>query len=214
MPIDISFFRYEICIFCDLMEFRRFARRKHSQSDAGMNLAFFKFDIIIGWIIFIANTLLRAQKKQEGDTDTVTVYLFLAKIPCRFSKLPNRGIPWILRQFSVHWTKISFWGHNKTKRGIPILSRYTSFWQKYDVAFQKNKRMPWIFRQFTVHWTKKSFWGHNKTKREIPIFRLLSRYTSFWQKIRCRFSFWLGFGGRACFLVVAKNPEKHILYIH
>ena len=45
-------------IFCDLTEFRRFANRKHSQSDAGMNLAFFKFDRIIGWTIFIANTLL------------------------------------------------------------------------------------------------------------------------------------------------------------
>ena len=42
-------------IFCDLTEFRRFANRKHSQSDAGMNLAFFKFDRIIGWTIFIAN---------------------------------------------------------------------------------------------------------------------------------------------------------------
>ena len=32
------------------MEFRRFVHRKRSQSDAGMNLAFFKFDGIIGWI--------------------------------------------------------------------------------------------------------------------------------------------------------------------
>ena len=48
MPTDLSFLRYEICIFGDLMEFRRFAPRKHSQSDAGMNLAFFKFDSIIG----------------------------------------------------------------------------------------------------------------------------------------------------------------------
>ena len=48
MPTDLSFFRYEICIFCDLMEFRRFAHRKHSQSDAGVNLAFFKFDGFIG----------------------------------------------------------------------------------------------------------------------------------------------------------------------
>ena len=37
--------------FCDLTEFRRFAHRKHIQSDAGMNLAFFKFDRIIGWTI-------------------------------------------------------------------------------------------------------------------------------------------------------------------
>ena len=25
--------------------------------------------------------------------------------------------------------------NNETKRGIPIMSRYTSFWQKYDVAY-------------------------------------------------------------------------------
>ena len=34
--------------FCDLTEFRRFAHRKHIQSDDGMNLAFFKFDRITG----------------------------------------------------------------------------------------------------------------------------------------------------------------------
>ena len=32
------------------------------------------------------NKLLRAQQNQEGDTDTITVYLFLATIRCRFSK--------------------------------------------------------------------------------------------------------------------------------
>ena len=78
--------------------------------------------------------ILKAQQNQEGDTDTVTVYLFLAKIrcrvSCRFSKLPSKGIPWIFRQFTVHWTKRSYWGHSwtkrsywghsKTKRGIPI----------------------------------------------------------------------------------------------
>ena len=42
----------------DLYYFGDFSHRKHSQSDAGMNLAFFKFEGIIGWMIFIANTLL------------------------------------------------------------------------------------------------------------------------------------------------------------
>ena len=43
-------FRFSIrdLYFCHLMEFRRFAHRKHSQSDAGMNLASFKFDRIVG----------------------------------------------------------------------------------------------------------------------------------------------------------------------
>ena len=47
------------------------------------------------------NKLLRAQQNQEGDTDTVTVYFFLSKLRCRFSKLPKKGIPWILRQFTA-----------------------------------------------------------------------------------------------------------------
>ena len=54
MPADLSFFDTWYTIFAffgDLMEFRRFGHRKLSQSDAGMNLAFFKFDGIIGKII-------------------------------------------------------------------------------------------------------------------------------------------------------------------
>ena len=46
-----SSFDTRFVIFCDLMEFRRFAHRKHSQNDAGMNLAFFKFGGIIGLIV-------------------------------------------------------------------------------------------------------------------------------------------------------------------
>ena len=42
------FFDTRFVFFCDLTEFRRFAHRKHIQSDAGMNLAFFKFDRITG----------------------------------------------------------------------------------------------------------------------------------------------------------------------
>ena len=49
-----SFFDTRFVVFGDLMEFRRFAHRKHSQSDAGMNLAFFTVDGIIGRIVFIA----------------------------------------------------------------------------------------------------------------------------------------------------------------
>ena len=54
MPTDLSLLRYmfEICttvvFFCDLMEFGRFAHRKRRQNDAGMNLAFFMLDGIIG----------------------------------------------------------------------------------------------------------------------------------------------------------------------
>ena len=49
--------------------------------------------------------ILKAQQNQEGDTDTVTVYLFLAKITCLNFKIPNNGIPLISRQFTVHSTK-------------------------------------------------------------------------------------------------------------
>ena len=73
MPVDLSFFLYEIISifwwsdeFSKMMLviwrprtlFRRFAHRKHSQSDARMNLAFFKLEGIIGWMIFFANTLI------------------------------------------------------------------------------------------------------------------------------------------------------------
>ena len=51
------FFDTRFVSFGDLMEFRRFAHRKHSQSDAGMNLAFFTVDGIIGRII-LSQTLL------------------------------------------------------------------------------------------------------------------------------------------------------------
>ena len=51
------FFDTRFVFFCDLTEFRRLAHRKHIQSDAGMNLAFFTVDGIIGRIICIANTL-------------------------------------------------------------------------------------------------------------------------------------------------------------
>ena len=47
----------------------------------------------------------------------------------------------------------------------------------------------------------------NKNKRGMPIYRLMSRYTALWQKIRLGFSFCLGFRGRIFFLLVAKNPE-------
>ena len=46
MPTVLSFFDTRF-VFCDLTEFRRFAHGKHIQSDAGINLAFFKFDTII-----------------------------------------------------------------------------------------------------------------------------------------------------------------------
>ena len=69
------------------MEFRRFAHRKHSQNDAGMNLAFFKFDRIIGWIIFIANTienkkrpvLRNWQKKKQKKPHRMRVFVCVAK---------------------------------------------------------------------------------------------------------------------------------------
>ena len=103
--------------------------------------------------------ILKAQQNQEGDTDTVTAYIFLAKIPCLlFFKMPNNGIPLIYCQFTVHQPVCGAFNDNKTKRGIPM-------------------------------------------------YRLLSRYTVLWQKIRWGFSFCLGFRGRIFFLVVAKTPQ-------
>ena len=56
--------------------------------------------------------ILKAQQNQAGDTDTVTVYLFLAKIPCLswFSKCQTTLDHWFpaslryISQFTVHST--------------------------------------------------------------------------------------------------------------
>ena len=40
-----------------------------------------------------------------------------SKIVCLNSKLQNEGLLVDFRQFTVHWTKISCWGHTKTKSG-------------------------------------------------------------------------------------------------
>ena len=90
MPTDLSFFDTRFVLFCDLMEFRRFAHRKHSQRDAGMNLAFFKFDGIIGWIISIANTLIYiffylVAERANGQNAAVSAFgdkgIYFASLP-------------------------------------------------------------------------------------------------------------------------------------
>ena len=91
---------------------------------------------------FRFTTLLKAQQNQEGDTDTVTVYLFLAKITCTsyiiIFKMPDNGIPLISRQITVHQPVYGTFNDNKTKRGIPIcrlMSRYTALLQKIRRGF-------------------------------------------------------------------------------
>ena len=95
---------------------------------------------------------LKSHQNQEGDTDIVMVYLFLAKMHCL---------------------------------------NFQNAKQRYPLDF------PPVYGTF----------NDNKTKRGIPIYRLMSRYTALWQKIRLGFSFCLGFRGRIFFLLVAKNPE-------
>ena len=87
--------------------------------------------------------ILKAQQNQEGDIDTVTVYLFLAKITCLNLKMPNNGIPLIYRQFTVHppvygtLNENKLLRHNKTKRGIPIPFTVTAylFLAKHKMSF-------------------------------------------------------------------------------
>ena len=43
-----------------------------------------------------------SKAQNQEDTDTVTVYLFLAKYLVLIFKMPNNGIPLIFRQFTVH----------------------------------------------------------------------------------------------------------------
>ena len=56
-----------------------------------------------------------------------------------YSKMPNNGIPEyfaILRYIERKNQLLrAYRRHNKTKRGIPILSQYTFFWHKCDIAF-------------------------------------------------------------------------------
>ena len=68
-----------------------------------------------------------------------------------------------------------------------------------------------ILDQFTVHERKSAVEGTTKPRREYRYtwYRLLSRDTSFWQKIRCRFHFDLVFQYVRVFLVQAKNLEQH-----
>ena len=127
----------------------------------------------------------------------------------------------VFRQFTVHWTKISYWGHNKTKRGIPIyrlLSRYICFWQKIRFRFSKlpSKVIPFISGQFTAHWTKISctYLGHNKTKRAIPICRSLSRYTVLMQKYVVAFNFVLIFNVRFSSSSKKRTVQQiHVVYV-
>ena len=74
---------------------------------------------------------------QEGDTDTVTTYLFLAKIRCRFAKLPNvcRGfsasLRYIGRKYAIEGTTEPRGGYQHTVycHGMPLPGK------TYDVAF-------------------------------------------------------------------------------
>ena len=62
--------------------------------------------------------------------------------------------PRFLISFFLIWCPVLYWRRNKTERGIPIQSRHTSFWRKYDVClnFQNAKQRYTIdFRQVTVH---------------------------------------------------------------
>ena len=60
--------------------------------------------------------------------------------------------------------EISYWGHvegtTKPRGVLPILSRYTSFWQKYDVLIFKMKKTGW-------HWFPSQIYGTSASLRCI-----------------------------------------------
>ena len=97
----------------------------------------------------------------------------------------------------------AYWRHNKIERGITDTVTVYLFLAKIRCLNFQNAKQRYIIDFPPIYGT----FNDNKTKREIPIYRLLSRYTALWQKIRRGFSFCLGFRGRISFLVVAKNPE-------
>ena len=82
--------------------------------------------------------ILKPQQNHEGDTDTTS---FWQKYDVSFhvaSKLPNKGIPLISRQFTVHPPVYGTLNDNKTKGGY----RYTVYChgiplygKKYYVVF-------------------------------------------------------------------------------
>ena len=139
---------------------------------------------------------MRAHQNQEGDTDipfAVTVHLFLAKNTMSLFRTTKQrytggfyaSLRYIERKSAIGTTKPRGYRYTVCCHGVPLSGK------KYDVALQNCRKVyRWIFRQFTIHWTKLSYWGHSKTKREIPIYRLLSRYTSFWQKYDVAFYFY------------------------
>ena len=84
----------------------------------------------------------------------------------------------------------------QNQKGLPILSPYTSFWQKFDVSFHvafKTAKQRYTVDLPPVYGTL----NDSKTKRGIAMYRLLSRYTALWKKIRCRSSRCLGFSAAA-----------------
>ena len=76
---------------------------------------------------------------------------------CLDSKLPNKGIPVDFPPVYGTLNKNQLLRAQQNQEGdtdiYRLLSRYTSFWQKYDALFQncETKVYRWIFRQFTVH---------------------------------------------------------------
>ena len=121
-------------------------------------------------------------------------------------KTAKQRISVVSRQFTVHWTKISCWGH-KTKRDTDIyrlLSRYTSSKMRCINSKLPNKSIRWIFRQFTVTLNE------NELEGTIPRggywYAVYCRGTPL-AKIRCRF-FRLSFSRRT-FFQVAKNPRDN-----
>ena len=95
------------------------------------------------------------------------------------------------------------WRHNKTKRGIPILSRYTSFWQKYLVCLNfQNAEQRYTINLPPVYGTSASLRyiqqqnqeGDNDVPFTVTVYRFITKSRGY--------LFVLVF-----FLVVAKKPE-------
>ena len=88
--------------------FQRFAHRKHSQSDARMNLAFFKFEGIIGWMIFFANTLIViflsrfTTKRSDHESRREFFMLFPKKMKSRFETSCRGSIYAWSRHYETH----------------------------------------------------------------------------------------------------------------
>ena len=96
--------------------FRRFAHRKHSQSDARMNLAFFKFEGIIGWTNIAFGIIFEELIFLKRTFANTLFCKKLKNVSCEYNRLigwnSTLQAAWYIRRVRIVWflwTKPTIW---------------------------------------------------------------------------------------------------------